>query len=90
MPLPSQWQVEDVVKIGEHLDSLHIGLGELRDKDKKWQKLFKKTKPYMKDSKLRELIDKHISCSYAFCSTLLEISYSDRLPKNPYIEHTAF
>jgi len=53
-----EWQIEDAVKAGEHLDSLHIVLGELRDKDKKWQELFEKTKLYMNDPVLRGLIAK--------------------------------
>lgn len=77
-----QWQISDVVAIGVHLDSLDMGLGELRNKDKQWQSLSEKIKPYIVDPILRELIDKHISCSYAFCSMSLGIDYGNRLPKN--------
>ncbi len=27
------WQLDDLLKAGEHLDSIHMGLGELRDQD---------------------------------------------------------
>jgi hypothetical protein len=79
-----KWQIEDAVKVGEWLDSLHIGLGELRDNDEKWQSLFKMTEPFRNDSILRKLIHKHISSSYAFCSSSLCISYGNRLPKNNF------
>jgi len=78
------WQIDDLVKAGGHLDSIHVGLGELRDNDEQWQDLFKVVKPYTTDSILRGLIDKHVSHSYAFCSTLLAISYGNRLPKHEF------
>lgn len=78
------WQIDDLVKAGGHLDSIHMGLGELRDNDEQWQDLFKVVKPYTTDSILRGLIDKHVSHSYAFCSTLLAISYGNRLPKHEF------
>jgi hypothetical protein len=78
------WQIDDLVKAGGHLDSIHMGLGELRDNDEQWQNLFKMVKPYTTDSVLRELIDKYISHSYAFCSTLLVIGYGNRLPKHEF------
>ncbi|MBA7601243.1 hypothetical protein ES703_08310 [subsurface metagenome] len=77
-----EWEIEDGVKAGKHLDSLYIGLGELRDKSEEWQGLFEKMRPYLTDASLRELIDKHISCSYAYCSMLLVINYGSKLPKN--------
>ena len=70
--------------MGEQLDNSHIGLGELRDKDEKWQDLWEKTKPYLTDARLRELIDNHISCSYAVCSMSLAISYDSRLAKKGF------
>lgn len=78
------WQIDDLVKAGGHLDSIHMGLGELRDKDEQWQGLFKFIRPYTIDSILRGLIDSYISHSYAFCSTLLLISYGNRLPKHEF------
>ena len=79
-----KWQIEDVIEVGEWLDSLHVGLGGLRDNDETWQGFFEMTKPYMNDPILRELLNKHIACSYACCSSLLYISYGDRLPKNNF------
>lgn len=80
-----QWQIpEDAVTIGKHLDSLDLGLGQSRDRDKQWQSLFEKTKPYVIDPVLRELIDKHKSYSYAFWSMSLGIDYGRRLPKNSF------
>ena len=78
------WQIDDLVKAGNHLDSIHMGLGELRDKDEQWQTLFKMVRPYTTDSILRGLVDKYISHSYAFCSNLLLISYGNRLPKHEF------
>lgn len=81
-----EWQIEDVVKIGEWLDGLQIGLAKLRDKDKEYQELVKDLRPYMNDEVLRELIDKHISLSYGYCSALLDINYSKRLPKSSFAQ----
>jgi hypothetical protein len=82
-----QWQIpEDGLIIGKHLDSLGLGLGELRDQDKQWQDLSKKVAPHTIDAVLRELIDKYKSCSYAFCSISLGIDYGRRLPKNSISE----
>ena len=78
------WQIDDLVKAGSHLDSIHMGLGELRDKDEQWQSLFKMVRPYTTDSTLRGLVDKYISHSYAFCSSLLVINYGNRLPKHEF------
>lgn len=64
------WQIDDLLKAGGHLDSIHMGLGELRDKDEQWQSLLKMVRPYMIDTVLRGLVDNYISFSYAFCSTL--------------------
>ncbi len=79
-----EWQIADIVKIGDWLDSLHIGVGELRNKDVTWQSLWQKAKPHMKDDELRELVDKHITHSYAFCSFSLYKSYCDKLPQNNF------
>ena len=79
-----EWQVEDLVKVSDWLDGLNIGLRELREKDEKWQSLFKKTKPYMTDPILRGLIYKHISCSYGFCSISLSMSYGSRWAKDSF------
>lgn len=75
------WHIDDLVKAGGHLDSIHMGLGDLRDKDEQWQSLFKMVKPYTTDSILRGLVDNYLSHSYAFCSSLLVIDYGNRLPK---------
>ena len=77
-------QIKDAVIVGEHLDSLHIGLGELRDRDEEWKALFERTTPYMTDPILRDLINKHTSVSYASCSVSLLINYYDRLPKDSF------
>src|SRR4030042_2720920 len=79
-----EWQIEDVKKVGEWLDSLHVGVGELRDEDVAWQGLWEKAKPNMEDDKLRALVDKHMNHSYAFCSFLLYKSYCDRLPQDNF------
>ena len=78
------WQIDDLVKAGVHLDSIHMGLGELRDRDEQWQSLFKMVKPYTTYSTLRGLVDNYVSLSYAFCSTLLVINYGNRLPKHEF------
>lgn len=78
------WQIDDLVKAGAHLDSIHMGLGELRDKDEQWQSLFKMVTPYTTDSTLRGLVENYVSHSYAFCSTLLLINYGNRLPKHEF------
>jgi len=78
------WQIDDLVKAGGYLDSIHMGLGELHDNDEQWQDLLKMARPYMTDSILRGLIDNYISHSYAFCSTLLVISYGNKLPKHEF------
>lgn len=78
------WQIDDLVKAGGHLDSIHMGLGELRDKDEQWQSLFKMVRPYTTDSILGGLVDKYLSHSYAFCSALLVIDYGNRLPKHDF------
>ena len=78
------WRIDDLVRAGGHLDSIHMGLGELRDKDEQWQSLFKMVRPYIIDSTLRGLVDKYLSHSYAFCSTLLVIDYGNRLPKHEF------
>ncbi len=77
-----EFKIDDLVQAGSCLDSLQIGLGELRDNDDQWQELFKRAKPYTSDSILRELIDSHVSHSYAFCSVLLMISYGNQSAKN--------
>ena len=79
-----KWQIEDLVSAAAHLDSIHMGVGELRDKDEQWQDLFRVTQPYVTDSILRELIDSHISHSYAFCGVLLMIGYGNKLPKHEF------
>ncbi len=79
-----EWTIDDLEKAARHLDSIHMGIGESYDNDKQWQELFTKARPYMSDSILRELIDKHISHSYAFCSVLLVVSYGNRLAKNRF------
>jgi len=79
-----EWQIEDLEKVGEWLDGLQIGLGELRDNDKEYQELIKELRPHMSGSVQRKLIDKHISISYGYCSTLLAINYSKRLPRGSF------
>jgi hypothetical protein len=79
-----EWQIEDVVKVGAWLDSLRIGVGELRNKDETWQGLWEEVKPHMEDDELRGLVDKYLTHSYAFCSFLLYKSYCDRLPQDNF------
>jgi hypothetical protein len=77
------WQIEDVMKASEWLDDIHLGIGEVRDNDKPWGVLLETLKPYMNaDSILRELIDQHMSLSYAYCSTSLIQNYGRRFPKS--------
>lgn len=78
------WQIDDLVKAGGHLDSMDMGLGELRDADEQWQNLFKMVKPYTTDSILGGLVDNYLSHSYAFCSALLVRDYGNRLPKHDF------
>jgi hypothetical protein len=78
------WQIEDLVKAGGHLDGIHMGLGELRNNDKEWQSLFKIARPYRTDPVLRGLIDNYLSLSYAFCSVLLVTSYGNKLAKHDF------
>lgn len=79
-----EWAIDDLEKAARHLDSIHMGIGELYENDKQWQGLFDKAKPYMVDSVLRELIDKYITHSYTFCSVLLMVNYGNRLAKNRF------
>ncbi|MBN1176345.1 MAG: hypothetical protein JXA51_01560 [Dehalococcoidales bacterium] len=74
-----EWSTEDGMVIGEWLDGLDIGISELRDKDKNWQDMYRNAEPYMRDEKLRELIDRHISSSYMLSSGSLCIGYSNKI-----------
>jgi len=81
-----EWQIEDAVKIGEWLDDLHMGLKELRDHDQKWQNMYEMAKQFYGDLVLKELIIKHESYSYAFCSVSLSIGYSAKLGNKGFFQ----
>jgi len=76
------WTIQDGLKIGEWLDGYNWGLRELRDNDTQWNELWESIKPYLLDSKLRELIEKHINLSYVYSSTLLVDDYSKKYPRS--------
>jgi hypothetical protein len=73
------WTMEDAMAMGEWLDGLGIGISDLRDKDKKWKDMYRTAEPFMRDDKLRELVDKHISSSYMLSSGSLCIGYSSKI-----------
>jgi hypothetical protein len=77
-----KWEIDDLVKAGKWLDSLHIGIQELRDQDDSWLGSLELIKPYMNDPKLRELVGQHISFSYASASVILCKSYFNQFPNN--------
>lgn len=76
------WTMADLDIIVDWLDSQKWGLKELRDSDKQWNKLRESIEPFSRDSKLRELISKHISVSYSSCGMLLVTNYSEKWPNS--------
>lgn len=77
------WATADLDILVDWLDSQKWGLRELRDSDNKhWNKLRESIEPFSRDSKLRELIGKHISLSYGSCSMLLVTNYSEKWPNS--------
>lgn len=81
------WGINDVTIVGNWLDSNHIGLAELRDRDNsEWQKLYEKLHEFMSDSILDRLIEKHILYSYTLSSISLFLGYSDKLPNSAFYQ----
>ena len=85
-PLPEkQWGLKDLIIIGESLDGEKIGLGGLRDLDKKWHRWHKKLTSIQRlyaDEQLDNLISTSIFISYGSCSQLLYITYLQRYERN--------
>lgn len=79
-----KWQVDDMVKVGNCLDDLGMGIGNVRNNDTEWQNMLDKVQVYMKDNKLNQLIYTHISCSYAICTAMLEQVYSKKTCRKDY------
>lgn len=75
-------EIADLEKIGKWLDERHWGLKELYDRDEQWHELYKSIRPSTLDNILRELIGKHISLSYNYCSTVIITDFSSQWPKN--------
>lgn len=79
------WDIQDVVKVGEWLDLQNWGVGRLREKDNNWNQLYDLIKPYYVDTKLYDLIQKHIDFSFASCSIQLIYAYSIKWPNNEFL-----
>ncbi len=73
-----QWELKDQIIIGESLDGEKIGLGGLRDTNRKWQRWHKKLTSIQQryaDEQLDKLISASIFISYGCCSQLLYVAY---------------
>lgn len=71
-----EWQVSDGLIVCKWLEEQHWGVGELRDKSKKWWARYDLIRPYLADPKLKELIEEHFNYSYIACSQMLLNNYS--------------
>lgn len=60
----------------EWFDGQSWSLEALRSEDKQWTNLYDSIEPFMRDSKLRELIGYHIDISYVSCNSLLVERYT--------------
>ena len=79
-----EWTFEDGVKISEWLDGYDWGVKKLRDNDPQWKALYESIGHYLKDEKLRELIERHIDFSYIYNNQSLIVHYSHKFKDNVF------
>lgn len=85
-PMPEkQWGLNDMIRIGESLDGSKVGVGNLRDTDKKWQHWYKELTSLQQnyaDEQLDKRVSANILISYGCCSILLYTTYIYRFEHN--------
>jgi hypothetical protein len=74
------WTIDDGLVVCEWLEERHWGIRELRDQDEVWKGLFESVKGYLVDTRLSELIYRHITYSYVGSSMMLVSAYSRKRP----------
>ncbi|MBA7603527.1 hypothetical protein ES703_10640 [subsurface metagenome] len=79
-----EWEVSDGLIACKWFDEHHWGVGELRDKNKKWWARYNSIRPYLVDPKLKELIEEHFNYSYIACSNMLITAYSAKWSKTKF------